>query len=104
MQARSKRLPREEFQARGYRTARTPYFLLKMKPNGGKGMRAGIVAGKSVHKTAARRNFWKRQARAGLVRTVRGDRDVLLVLNTKVNGLTRRQFQESLVRAHNELE
>ncbi len=70
-----------------------------MKSNETKGPRVGIVVGKSVHKAAVTRNFWKRQARATLESSVQGNRDAILIMQSRVNELTKSQFREALVRA-----
>ncbi len=104
---RFSRLPGREFRQGGYRTAATPFFSVKAKKNGMGKWRAGVVAGTAVHKSAAKRNFWKRQT-MGILRALperpapRGagspaeTHDVLVILFSKVNGLTKRQFQEKL--------
>ncbi len=59
----------------------------------------GIVVGKNVHKSAAKRNFWKRQAKAALLRGSLPPEDFLMILMPKVNTLTRRQFQLEVEKA-----
>ena len=93
---RSKRLPRAEFRAAGYRAERTPFFSLKMKTNKAGGPRIGVIVGKSVHKTAVRRNFWKRQARSVLQSLVSGERDVILIMQPQANAMTKKKFREAL--------
>jgi ribonuclease P protein component len=88
------RLPRGEFQARGYKTVKTLFFSVKVKSNETNSSRIGIVVGKNVHKTAVKRNFWKRQARAALQPLVPKGMDVIVVLQPRVNELTKRQFQD----------
>ena len=88
------RLPSDQFRARGYKTLSTPFFLLKIKKNSYKTTRVGIVVGVSVSKTAAKRNFWKRQARAELtLRAVSGS-DILMMVSPNVRRLTKKQFRE----------
>ena len=98
------RLPSREFRAGGYRTVGTPFFSLKALVNGGTADRIGIVAGVAVSTSAARRNFWKRQARAVLAakdpsRKNGGGRDLLLIILPKVKTLTKKQFREKLSHA-----
>jgi ribonuclease P protein component len=108
---RTARLPREEFSARGYHTTKTPFFLVKIKNNGRGTDRIGVVAGITVHKSAAKRNFWKRQAKGVLSRslarasshegriprtTQESGNDVLLILSSRANELTKKQFQKIL--------
>ncbi len=65
-------------------------------------VRIGVVAGKSVHKSAAKRNFWKRQAKAALLSLANREHgggkgmDILMILSAGVNGLTKKRFQEEL--------
>jgi len=92
------RLPSDQFRARGYKTTPTPFFLLKIKPNFGEKVRIGIVVGKSVHKTAVKRNFWKRQALAVLAAHAVTGSDILMIVSPGVNRLTKRQFQEELLK------
>ncbi len=94
MVRRSARLPSLEFRAGGYKTVRTPYFSLKEKENGRKKTRIGVVVNTAVGKTAAKRNFWKRQAKASLLAIK--NKDVLMVLFPSVNTLTKKQFRTSV--------
>ena len=98
MLSKKRRLPYAEFQTRGYTTQRTPFFTLKARANEGYGPRIGVIAGKSVHKTATKRNFWKRTARDVVTPLVRGDRDVIIVLQARANELSKRAFQEALIK------
>lgn len=74
-----------------------------MKANHEGGLRTGVVAGKNVHKTAVRRNFWKRQARAVLTAAIRGNRDAIIILGSRVNELARRQFRSAVEQAVKDL-
>ena len=93
------RLPLDEFRARGYKTVSTPFFLLKVKSNSGEGLRVGAVVGKSVHKTAVKRNFWKRQISATLAAQAVGGSDILIIVLPGVGRLTKEQFRGELVKA-----
>jgi ribonuclease P protein component len=98
------RLPSASFRGSGYRTVGTPYFSLKIRPNGEQRERIGVVVNTAVHKSAAKRNFWKRQAKATITGRHGGakDRDghdLLLILFSKVNTLTKKQFKEKLSEA-----
>ena len=98
LQKRS-RLPSQKFRSRGYQTASTPYFSLKarVRDEGGEGgNRIGIVVGMAVHKSAARRNFWKRQAKAALMDIEDANKDFLVILSPKVNSLSKKQFRKIL--------
>lgn len=70
-----------------------------MKPNDEKGARIGVIVGKSVHKTAVKRNFWKRQARSVLQASVRSDHDAILILHPQVSAVAKKIFREELERA-----
>jgi len=99
MASKIARLPSDQFRARGYKTTPTPFFLLKKKKNQGESVRIGVVVGVSVHKTAVKRNFWKRQALRGLVPQADAGSDILIVVLPAVNRLTKKQFQEELGKA-----
>lgn len=90
------RLPSQEFSSRGFKVIRTPYFSLGVKKNNLSKNRAGIIAGKAVHKSAVRRNFWRRQAKAALADIGRTGNDFLIIFSPKVNELGRRQFRLAL--------
>jgi ribonuclease P protein component len=93
------RLPSDQFRVRGYKTTPTPFFLLKTKKNNGASTRIGVVVGTSVHKTAVKRNFWKRQALHGLAPQADAGSDILMIVLPGVNRLTKKQFQEELTKA-----
>lgn len=96
MLRKSARLPGREFRAAGYRTATTPFFALKAKDNAGGGIKIGVVANTSFHKSAAKRNFWRRQAKAALLTFKKENKNFLLVLFPRTNTLTKKQFREKL--------
>lgn len=93
------RLPSDQFRARGYKTISTPFFLLKIKKNSYKATRIGVVVGVSVNKTAVKRNFWKRQARAEIVLRATGGNDILMMVSSNVRRLTKKQFREEVAKA-----
>jgi ribonuclease P protein component len=94
------RLPKAEFHSGAYKTVRTPWFSLKAKKSLSKIERIGVVIGKSVHKNATERNFWKRQAKAALAGGTKGvNNDFLVVFSPKVNELTKKQFKNELLKA-----
>jgi ribonuclease P protein component len=93
------RLPSEQFRARGYKTISTPFFLLKIKKNSYKTTRVGVVVGVSVNKAAAKRNFWKRQARAEIVLRAASGNDILMMVSPNVRRLTKKQFREEVAKA-----
>jgi ribonuclease P protein component len=92
------RLPSDQFRARGYKTVSTPFFLLKIKKNSYKTTRIGVVVGVSVNKAAAKRNFWKRQARAEIALRATGGNDILMMVSPNVRRLTKKQFREEIVK------
>lgn len=99
MALKTARLPSDQFRAKGYKTTPTPFFLLKTKENTVGKARIGVVAGVSVHKTAVKRNFWKRQALSGLAPQATAGSDILIIVLPGVNRLTKKQFQEELAKA-----
>lgn len=99
MAAKITRLPREEFRAHGYRTLRAPLFVLKIKKNRFDVARIGVVAGINVHKSAVKRNFWKRQAKAGLAPLVKKGIDALIIVSPLAARTTKGKFQEEIAKA-----
>lgn len=96
------RLPGREFHTGGYKTTRTPHFTLKFKNNQVKNNRIGVVVGVAVHKSAVKRNFWKRQVLETLTRLGSKEekpRDFIIIILPQVNKLTKRQFREKLLAA-----
>ena len=93
------RLPSDQFRARGYKTISTPFFLLKIKKNSFKTTRVGIVVGISVNKTAVKRNFWKRQARAEITLLASAGSDILMMVSPNARRLTKKQFREEVAKA-----
>lgn len=100
MLSKNLRLPTEEFRAGSYCTIRTPYFLLKIKKNTMGNVRIGVVVSVAVSKSAAKRNFWKRQVKTILLATAKKEaRDILVIISPKVSDLTKKQFREKLTSA-----
>jgi ribonuclease P protein component len=93
------RLPSDQFRARGYKTVSNPFFLLKIKKNPYQATRVGIVVGLSVSKAAAKRNFWKRQARAEIVLRAGAGSDILMMVSPNVRRLTKKQFRGEIAKA-----
>ena len=60
-----------------------------------------MVVGVSVHKTAVKRNFWKRQALAVLAPHASSGSDILMIALPKINSLTKKRFKEELLKALN---
>jgi ribonuclease P protein component len=92
------RLPSDQFRARGYKTVSTPFFLLKIKKNSYKTTRVGVVVGVSVSRAAAKRNFWKRQARAEISLRAGAGSDILMMVSPNVRRLTKKQFREEIAK------
>lgn len=93
------RLPRKEFRARGYHAVQSNLFLLKIKKNNIGKVRVGVVVGVGVSKSAARRNFLKRQARSGLALAIEKGTDALIVISPAATKTTKKQLREELARA-----
>ena len=81
------------------RTVATPYFLLKIQKRHEKEPKVRVITGISVHKSAVKRNFWKREGRAMLLpaQNTNSDTTLLLILSPKVNTLTKKQFRALLL-------
>lgn len=103
MISKNSRLPKEEFKSRGYKTAPTPFFLLKSKKNGVGYPRIGVVVGKAIHKEAVKRNFWKRQTKTILLKNTSSDNDFLVIFVPNKTKLTKKKFQEDLEKAINKI-
>jgi ribonuclease P protein component len=93
------RLPNDEFRARGYQAVSTPFFLLKTKRNGSKRTRLGIVISKGVDKSAVKRNFWKRQAKEGILKEATEGSDILIIFSPAVSALAKGNFRVELSKA-----
>jgi ribonuclease P protein component len=93
------RLPKEEFESRGFRITRTPYFSFRVKRNSVHKQRVGVIVGKAVHKSAVKRNFWRRQAKAVSADLIASDNDFLIIFFPKINELTKREFREAFTKA-----
>ena len=63
MVPKESRLPYKEFREHGYREATTPFFSVKARKNVLGENRLGVVVRVSSVKSAARRNFLKRQVK-----------------------------------------
>jgi ribonuclease P protein component len=99
MLPRSSRLPTSEFLARGYKTQKTSYFSLKTKPNGLPRNRIGVIISVAAVKSAARRNFWKRQIKSLIANhesLVATHFDFLVIFFKKGDSLTRMAFRSEL--------
>jgi ribonuclease P protein component len=93
---RASRLPYEEFRARGYREMATPYFSVKVRKNSLRKNRFGIVIGVAAIKSAARRNFWRRQAKSVFLEMPQRGMDVLIILHSRVALPVKSIFRKSL--------
>jgi ribonuclease P protein component len=99
MVPKKSRMPRQSFESGGYRTARTPYFSLKMKLTGLGTNRIGVIVAKSVDKRAVRRNLLKRRAKVELLRVPASGKDFILMLYPKANQLTNMEFTKEIRKA-----
>ncbi len=93
------RLPKEEFESRTFRIARTPYFSFRAKRNGLQKQRVGVIVGKAVHKSAVKRNFWRRQAKVVSADLIMPGNDFLIIFFPKINELTKQEFRQALTKA-----
>lgn len=100
MLSQKNRLPFAELNARGYQTIRTPYFSLKLRKNGLPQNRIGVVIGVAAEKSAVRRNFWKRQAKAllqkGSIARADAGIDFVVIFTKKIKELTADDFKREL--------
>jgi ribonuclease P protein component len=101
MAIKTVKLPSDQFHAGGYKTHPTPSFLFKIKKNLGEGARIGVIVGGSVHKTAVKRNFLKRQVLATIMPHVTPGSDILIIVLPGANRLTKKQFKEDLLGTFN---
>jgi ribonuclease P protein component len=102
MLPRSSRLPSSEFLSRGYRTQKNPFFSLKAKPNGLPKNRIGVIISVAAVKSAARRNFWKRQVKSDMSRVTCHKAqgfDFLVIFFKKGDSLTKAEFKKELLGA-----
>jgi ribonuclease P protein component len=93
------RLSKKEFLSRSFRTTRTPYFSLKAKKNTVQKRRVGVIVGKAVHKSAVKRNFWRRQAKVVFADLIAPGNDFLIIFFPKINELTKQEFRAALTKA-----
>jgi ribonuclease P protein component len=93
------RLPKKEFESRMFKFARTPYFSLRAKRNNLQKRRVGVIVGKAVHKSAVKRNFWRRQAKMVSADLIMPGNDFLIIFFPKVNELTKQEFRRALTKA-----
>jgi ribonuclease P protein component len=105
MLPKNSRLPSSEFLSRGYQTVKTPFFSLKSKPTSLAQNRIGVIISVAAVKSAARRNFWKRQIKAGVRRKEEGSRnfDFLMIFYKAGDLLTRKEFKKELDKAIKEV-
>jgi ribonuclease P protein component len=106
MLPKDSRLPSSEFLSRGYRTQKTPYFSLKAKPNGLLKNRIGVIINVAAVKSAARRNFWKRQVKSSIFnfqfsifKKTGRHFDFLVIFFKKGDSLTKAEFKKELLGA-----
>jgi ribonuclease P protein component len=90
------RIPFKELRFRGYREAATPYFLVRVRRNALKKNRLGVVIGVSSVKSAARRNFWRRQIKSVFLAIPQKNFDFVVVLRPRAAFPSKRIFQKKL--------
>jgi ribonuclease P protein component len=93
------RLPYKEFRVRGYQEVATPYFLVKARRNPTKENRFGVVIGVSSVKSAARRNFWRRQSKSVFLAVPQEGLDLLVIFRPHTKLPSKNVFQKSLSEA-----
>jgi ribonuclease P protein component len=96
MVPRSSRIPFREFRAHGYQELATPYFSVKAKKNSFGRNRFGVIVGISSVKTAARRNFFRRQAKSVFLTVPQKRVDLLVFLRPGVATLKKKYFRKTL--------
>jgi ribonuclease P protein component len=99
MISRVSRLPYEEFRLRDYREIVTPYFSVKVRRNSLGKNRFGIVIGIAAVKSAARRNFWRRQAKSVFLEASQKGIDVLIILRPRAMLPVKSIFRKTLADA-----
>jgi len=99
MLKRNVRLPRKEFSFRGGTAARTPYFSLRARTTAAGPPRIGVVVGKVVAKSAAKRNFLKRQIKSALAALAKPGMDYLIIANRAIEAATRREIRSEIAKA-----
>jgi ribonuclease P protein component len=55
--------------------------------------------GKAVHKSAVKRNFWRRQAKTVFTDLIPSGNDFLIIFSPKINELTKQEFRRALTKA-----
>jgi len=96
MLPQKKRLPRGEFSARGYASARTPHFSIKIKKNKPGVSRIGVIVGKAVAKSAVKRNFLKRQIKSTAKEFLKDGLDCILIAGPGAGKLTKKMLKAEL--------
>lgn len=79
---------------------------MRTEKNKSETTRIGVVVSTAVHKTAVKRNFWKRQARTALSELAKNfsePQDLLLVLFPSVTKLAGKDFRAMVLASGAEL-
>ncbi len=93
------RLPARNFRLRPDQSVANPFFSLKVRGNELGRNRIGIIVGTAVHKSAVKRNFFRRLAGEALRTSKKNYGDLLMIIAPKANALTKKQFREKLLAA-----
>jgi ribonuclease P protein component len=80
------------------RSARTPYFLLRTRKSEARRKHIAVVVAKAVHKSAVKRNFLKRQAKAALHGVSENGADLLLTVSPSARTLTKKAFRAEVLK------
>jgi ribonuclease P protein component len=106
MLPRKSHLPYKEFRIPGYQKEETPYFSVRAKKNLSAENRFGVVIGTASLKSAARRNFWRRQAKSvflmSLPKKQTGHKqgfDILVIFRSRAPLLQKNVLRKTLARA-----
>ncbi len=98
MKGQAAPLPRRGTGLSWERSARTPYFLLRARRRGFAKARIGVVVAKAVHKSAVKRNFLRRQARAVLETLAAEGFELLLTVSPGARSLTKEAFRAEVMK------
>jgi ribonuclease P protein component len=77
----------------------TPFFVLKTKKGVTEKNRIGIIISATTIKSAARRNFWKRQTKANFKLLPDAGKDFLIIFSEDKKNYTTKEFKKTFLRA-----
>ena len=90
------KLTRSQFAAGRHTTIRTPYFVIKISPNKLSYPRMGVVVSSAAIKSAVKRNFLKRQAKAIFKESAKGSKDFVVIFSGQAKSSTKTGLQAEL--------